>query len=489
MTAAPALPCGTYPAITQYIDGQAVEGSGVGETAVRNPATGAELAWVRHASSQDLDAAVAAAARAFDAWRMVSAYERGRLLWQVAGLLRDRADTIATLLTLESGKTLAEARGEVIGSAEVFEWYAEEGRRAYGRVVPARKSGTRFLVTRTPVGPVAAFTPWNFPALTPARKIAGALAAGCSIVIKPSEETPATCLALAQACADAGVPAGAVNVVLGDPGGVASRLISAPAIRKVTFTGSTDVGRSVAAHAAIGLKRVTLELGGHAPVIVCGDVDVDRVAALAVQRKFRNAGQVCVSPTRFYVHASIHDRFVERFAALADQIVVGDGMAPGSQMGPLANARRVAAVRALAADAIAAGAKQHGTRAPRAAGEGFYCDPIVLSNVPDTARILREEPFGPIVPIMAFDDLDAVLARANALPVGLAAYGFANDGGTLLKLSEQLQAGMIGINQFDISTPETPFGGIRDSGYGSEGGIEGLDAYLETRAVHLAGGV
>ncbi|MGO4671658.1 NAD-dependent succinate-semialdehyde dehydrogenase [Bosea sp. 2YAB26] len=473
-----------YPEITLHIGGAARAGSGA-QIEIHDPASGDILATARLASAADLDDALKAAEAGFSAWRAVSVFERCRILRRVGELLRARQDAIGEVMTREQGKPLAEARGEVAASAEVFDWYAEEGRRAYGRVVPSRTAGARMIVVREPIGPVAAFAPWNFPALTPARKIAGALGAGCSIIIKPSEETPATCLALVEACVEAGVPAGAINLVLGDPPTVSRHLVGSAVIRKVSFTGSTAGGRAVAALAAQGPKRATLELGGHAPVLVFDDVDVEAVAALGAQRKFRNAGQVCVAPTRFYVHEAVHDRFVTAFALAAQRIKVGNGLDQGIGMGPLANARRLEAVHGLIEDA-----QRHGARlicgGERIGNRGFFYAPTVLADVPEAAAIMSEEPFGPVAPIARFRDLDEVISRANGLPVGLVAYAFTGSCSRALALGERIEAGMVGINRFEIAAAETPFGGVKDSGDGREGGTEGLDAYLVTKTISQA---
>ncbi len=473
-----------YPEIALHIGGRRIEGGGHPGGQVFDPATGEVIRRYRFAGAVDLDAALAHARTGFDVWRQVPPHERSEILQRAASLLRGRADALGGILTTEQGKLLGEARAEIVAAADIFEWSAQEARRAYGRVIPWRRSNARFMVTREPIGPVVAFTPWNFPAITPARKLAGALAAGCSIVIKPSEETPATCLALVDALEQAGVPPGVISVVLGDPPEVARALLSSSVIRKVSFTGSTAAGRSVASLAGQQLQRTTLELGGHAPVIVCDDVDVEQVAALAVQRKFRNAGQICVSPTRFIVQSRIYREFVMAFSKAAGAMRVGPGTDPKSQMGPLANERRVQAVRALADDALRAGARS-ATPPVAASGPGFWCHPIVLCDVPSDARILHEEPFGPIVPIYPFERIEEAIAEANRLPVGLAAFAFSGSARNMLMLSEQIEAGMVALNSFEMSAPETPFGGIKDSGWGSEGGTEGLDAYLTTKAIHL----
>ncbi|MCG7393400.1 NAD-dependent succinate-semialdehyde dehydrogenase [Microvirga sp. ACRRW] len=474
----------TYPELSLHIGGKRLKGSGA-RIDVIDPATEKVIGQVSGASAADLDRALAAAEKGFGLWRAVAVHQRCAILRRAAALLRERVESLAAVLVLEQGKSLSEARGEINASAEVFEWFAEEGRRAYGRIIPDRTSTGRMLVVREPVGPVAAFTPWNFPALTPARKIAGALAAGCSIIIKPSEETPATCLALIEACVEAGVPEGAVNMVLGEPATVSAHLIPSQVIRKISFTGSTLGGRAVAALAARAPKRATLELGGHAPVIVCADVDVEAVARLSAKRKFRNAGQVCVSPTRFYVHADIIEPFAAEFARTAKEITLGHGLESGTVMGPLANARRLSAITELVADAQAKGARLLcGGKAVD--GPGYFYPPTVLSHVPECAAIMTQEPFGPVAPITPFTDLDEVIVRANALEVGLSAFGFSRDAATVNKLGSALEAGMVGINRFEISQAETPFGGIKESGDGREGGIEGLEAYLTTKTISQA---
>ncbi len=472
-----------YDEPTLYIDGEWRTGGGRVAEPVFDPATGRVLAELPHATTGDLDDALAAADRAFRSWRRTSAYDRAGILRRAAALLRERAEHIAATLVMEEGKTLAEARGEVLISADVFDWSAEEGRRVYGRIVPARGTGERQLVSKVPLGPVAAFAPWNFPAITPARKIAASLAAGCSCIIKPSEETPGTALALARALHDAGLPAGVLNMVFGVPGGVSRHLLASPVIRKLSFTGSTAVGRELARLAADRVIKSTLELGGHAPVLVFDDADLDLAVNQAVVWKFRNAGQVCTSPTRFYVQDGVFDRFVERFSAAVEALRVGNGLDPEVAMGPFANDRRVAALETLVADACAAGATTR-VAGGRIAGDGLMCRPAVLSDVPDNARIMNEEPFGAVALINRFTTLDQAVERANRLPFGLAAYAFTTNLHTAMALGDEVEAGMIGINTFSVTVPETPFGGTKDSGYGSEGGTEGLDGYLETRFVH-----
>ncbi|MGE0723676.1 MAG: NAD-dependent succinate-semialdehyde dehydrogenase, partial [Alphaproteobacteria bacterium] len=410
------------------------------------------------------------------------AYDRSAVLRKAAQLLRTRADDLARQMTREQGKVLAESKIEVMVSADIMDWYAEEGRRAYGRIIPGRAPGSRQIVLREPIGVAAAFTPWNFPALTPMRKIAGALAAGCALVLKPSEETPASAIAIAKALEESGLPKGVLNIVFGVPAKVSEQVIGAPAVRKISFTGSTAVGKHLMGLAAKGAKRTTMELGGHSPVIVFDDVDPAKVAAIAAAGKYRNAGQVCISPTRFFVHEKHYAQFVESFTDAAKGLKVGDGLDKDSRMGPLANARRLDAIEGFVRDAVDKGAKLK-TGGSRKGNEGFFFEPTVLADVPDDARIMNEEPFGPVAPIVPFKSFDEVVERANSLEYGLAAYAFTASEKTAQAVSDALESGMVGINSLAVSTPETPFGGVKDSGHGSEGGSEGLDAYLVTKFV------
>jgi succinate-semialdehyde dehydrogenase/glutarate-semialdehyde dehydrogenase len=471
-----------YAQPTLYIDGQWLSGADRNVEPVVNPATGQVLAELPHATQTDLDNALAAAARAFPAWRAVPPLERSRVLRQAASLLRERADDIARQTTLEQGKPVREAKLELLASADTFDWYAEEGRRLYGRIVPGRHPGHRVSVLHEPVGVVAAFAPWNFPALTPARKIAGALASGCTLILKPSEETPNTALALARALHDAGLPAGVLNLVFGDPSQVSEYLIASPVVAKVSLTGSTAIGKLVAQQAARGIKRTTLELGGHAPVIVCADADVNKAADLLVASKYRNAGQICIAPTRFYVHESKYAAFVEAFVQRVARLNVGNGLEESSTMGPLANPRRVAAMDRLVPDAVQRGARLL-AGGQRIAGAGFFWQPTVLTEVPEDALLMNEEPFGPLALINPVASLDEAIVRANRLPFGLAAYAFTQDSGARMALSHGLETGMLGINTMTISMPEAPFGGVKESGLGSECGIEGLLAYCNLRLV------
>ncbi|MFI5020635.1 MAG: NAD-dependent succinate-semialdehyde dehydrogenase [Alphaproteobacteria bacterium] len=471
-----------YPQLALYIDGKWLPRDGREAEEVINPATEKSLGTLPHASAADLDLALAAAAKGFKLWRATSPYDRAKIMRRAADLIRERQEAIARTLTLEQGKIIAEARIEVAVSADIIEWYAEEGRRAYGRVIPGRVAGTRQMMIQEPVGPVAAFTPWNFPTLTPARKIGGALAGGCSLIIKASEETPGSCVEIVRAFADAGLPAGVLNLVFGVPARVSEHLIASDIIRKISFTGSVPVGKHLVALAAQGMKRTTMELGGHSPVVVFGDIDPEKTAETAVAGKYRNAGQVCISPTRFYVHETVHDRFVKRFTEAAKGLALGDGLADGTKMGPLANPRRLDAMEGFVADAkkrgakIAAGGSRHGN-------QGFFFAPTVITDIPEDARMMKEEPFGPVAPITPFKSFDEVVERANSLPFGLAAYAFTGSSKTATLIADALEAGMVGVNTFAISTPETPFGGIKDSGHGHEGGIEGLEAYTNKKFV------
>lgn len=471
-----------YGPLYLWIDGQRLTPTGRQSHEVIDPSTGEKLADLPLASKGDLDLALEAADRAFAKWKNVSPLERSNILRKAALLLRERLDHIATQLTLEEGKTIAESRIEILTCAEVFEWSAEEGRRTYGRLVPARQQGLRQIVLKEPVGPVAAFAPWNFPGITPARKIAAAIAAGCSIIIKPAEETPSTALCFAEALHDAGLPQGVLNVVFGVPSDVSTYLLASPVIRKLSFTGSTVVGKQLAKLAADGLKRTTMELGGHAPVIVCNDIDVDKVVPLAIASKFRNAGQVCISPTRFHVQEAVFDRFVSTFANASKSLNVTNGLDENSQMGSLANPRRITAMETFIADAEKHGGKiQTGGR--RKGNTGMFWEPTIISDVPHDSRIMNEEPFGAVAIFNRFNKLEEAISEANRLPYGLAAYAFTNDLQAAKKIEHEVQSGMIGLNTFQVTLPETPFGGQKDSGYGSEGGIEGIDGYLQTKYV------
>jgi len=474
-----------YSDLKLYIDGQWLNGEGRKGEDVINPATGKVLGHLPHASKSDLDMALGAAQKGFQVWKNTSAYERGKIMRKAADLLRERVEHVATAQTMEQGKSINESRIEVMTSADIIDWYAEEGRRAYGRIVPGRGKGVRQIVLQEPVGVVAAFTPWNFPTLTPVRKIAGALAAGCSIIIKASEETPAGCYELVKCFADAGLPAGVLNLVFGVPANISEHLVVSDIVRKISFTGSIPVGKHLAGLAAKGMKRATMELGGHSPVVVFDDYDPEKAADIISAFKYRNAGQVCISPTRFYVQEKGYNKFVARFTEYAKGLKLGDGLEKGTTIGPLANPRRLDAMESFVNDAKARGGKIQ-TGGNRHGNQGFFFEPTVITDVPDDSKIMTEEPFGPVAPIVPFKTFDEVVQRANSLQFGLAAYTFTNSASQAIAIGDAIQSGMVGVNSVAISTPETPFGGIKESGYGSEGGIEGLQAYMNTKFISQA---
>lgn len=473
-----------YPAVRMYIAGEWCQG-GTGNTApIVNPATEDVIGEVPLATTVDLDRALAAAEEGFRVWRATPIARRTAILHTAADLIAERAAEIGRVSTLEQGKPLAESTGEARRTAETLRWHADDARRAYGRIIPS-DPGTVLTVRREPIGPVAAFVPWNFPVGGPNRKISSALSAGCSLVIKASEETPATAMELVRCYADAGLPAGVLNLVFGEPAEVSAHLIASPVTRLIAFTGSVPVGKLLAAESGKVMKPSLMELGGHAPVLVCADADPVQAARKAAQAKFANAGQVCTSPSRFLVHESLVEEFTAEFVKAAEEVVVGDGLAEDTKMGPLANERRLKSMERLTADAVARGAKllTGGTRLDRS---GYFFAPTVLTDVPEDAELLHEEPFGPLAPIVSFTDLDEALAIANALPYGLAAYGFTRSAATAEKLSEELEAGILSLNHCGGSVHEAPSGGVKDSGYGREGGPEALDAYLVTKRVsHL----
>jgi succinate-semialdehyde dehydrogenase/glutarate-semialdehyde dehydrogenase len=475
-----------YVDVPLFIAGQWRAGSGGRTIAVINPATGASIGTVAHAEKADLDLALAAADKGFKTWRKVGAFDRYKMMRKAAELLRERADGIARLMTQEQGKPVAEAKMEVMAGADTIDWFAEEARRTYGRIVPSRAEGIQQLVTREPVGPVAAFTPWNFPINQVVRKLSAALAAGCSIIIKAPEETPSAPAQLVQAFADAGVPDGVIGLVYGVPSEISQYLIPHPIIRKVTFTGSTPVGKQLAALAGLHMKRVTMELGGHAPTIVFDDADVERAAKLLAGAKYRNAGQVCVSPTRFMVQEKAYDRFIDAFSKAVAGIKVGNGLDEGVQMGPLANARRLTAMDRFVGDAVEKGAKI-ATGGKRVGDKGNFFAPTVLTNVAPSAMILNDEPFGPVAPVVTFKTFEDAVAEANRLPWGLAAYVYTSSLKTAAAIGAALECGMVSINHHGLALPELPFGGVKDSGYGSEGGTEALEAYLNTKLVTQMG--
>jgi succinate-semialdehyde dehydrogenase/glutarate-semialdehyde dehydrogenase len=471
-----------YPEVRLLIDGVWRPGAKGLTIPVRDPATGETIGTVAHATTEDLDAALAAAERGFAVWRTTSAFDRAKLMRRAAEILRERADAVAWMMTREQGKPLAQSKGETLSGADVIDWFAEEARRTYGQVIPSRSPDVLQITLKQPVGPVAAFTPWNFPINQVVRKLSAALAAGCSIIVKAPEETPASPAELIRAFVDAGVPAGVVNLVYGVPAEISEYLIPHPVIRKISFTGSTPVGKHLAALAGKHMKRATMELGGHAPVIVCADADIDKAARVSAGAKFRNAGQICVAPTRFLVERPAFDRFVDAFTAATKAIKVGNGLEPGVEMGPLANARRIPALESLIADAVAFGGELR-TGGRRIGNTGNFFEPTVLANVPTGARIMNEEPFGPVAIINPVETLDEAIAEANRLPFGLASYAFARSNAAIHAISQRVEAGMTAINNFALALPETPFGGVKDSGYGTEGGSDAVEPYLVTRFV------
>ena len=476
----------SYPNTQLYIDGQWQDAADGRTIAVHNPATGIEIGRVAHAGIPELDRALAAAQKGFELWRDMPPIERAKIMRRAAGLMRERAADIGAVLTQEQGKPLAEATGEAMVAADLIDWFADEGQRVYGRLVPSRHNIThRQMVLKDPVGIVAAFTPWNFPINQVVRKMAAALATGCAMIVKAPEETPAAPAALIRAFADAGLPAGVLGLVYGTPAEISNYLIPHPLVRKITFTGSTPVGKQLAALAGKHMKRVTMELGGHAPVIVCEDADIALAVKAAGGAKFRNAGQVCISPTRFLVHESVKAEFARALVEHAASIKVGDGLTAGVQMGPLANPRRLTAMAEFTQDAIQRGAQvAHGGE--RIGSAGNFWQPTVLVDVPLDAMVFNDEPFGPMAAIRGFNTLDEAIAEANRLPFGLAGYAFTRSLKNADLLARRVEVGMLWMNMPAMPSAEMPFGGIKDSGYGSEGGPEAMEAYLNTRAVTIA---
>ena len=475
-----------YANLELFIDGQWLDGDGRAGEDVINPATEKPLG--APAARQPPPISIARSKpprRALRCGARRRPTTARRIMRKAADLMRERFDAISKILVQEEGKAYPEARAEVRTSADIIEWYAEEGRRAYGRIVPGPGKGLRQIVVQEPVGVVAAFTPWNFPALTPARKIGGALAAGCSLILKASEETPGSCVEMVRCFADAGLPAGVLNLVFGVPANISEHLIAKDDVRKISFTGSIPVGKHLAALAAKGMKRATMELGGHSPVVVFADADPEKSADMIAAYKYRNAGQVCISPTRFYVQEPVYGRFLARFTEYAKSLKLGDGLEKGVGMGPLANARRIDAMEAFVKDAKDRGGKV-ATGGQRRGNQGYFYEPTVLTDLPDDCKIMTQEPFGPLAPVVTFKTFDEVVERANSLPYGLAAYAFTGSAQTANLIGDALQSGMVGVNSINVSTPETPFGGVKELGYGSEGGLEGLQAYLNTKFISQA---
>jgi succinate-semialdehyde dehydrogenase/glutarate-semialdehyde dehydrogenase len=468
-----------YPDLHLYING---EWRKTAESLpVLNPATEEEIGRLPHAETSDLDDALDSAASGFKTWSKVAPGDRAKVLLKAAAIMRERQEEIALAMTAEHGKPLDQARLEVIRGCEFLEWDAGEATRTYGRVIPSAQ-GVRYIVHHQPIGTVAGFSPWNFPMSQPCRKVAGAIAAGCSIILKAAEETPAGALHIARAFHDAGLPPGVLNLVFGTPSEISDHLIKQDQVRLVAFTGSTAVGRHLTMLAAQYMTPVLMELGGHAPVIVCEDTDVETAAITGAVRKMRNAGQVCTSPTRFFVHESIFEAYTETFVRRAAKTVVGNGMDAGIEMGPLANERRIAALAGLVEDARDCGAEIK-TGGSRLGDKGYFFEPTVLANVPDNARVMQEEPFGPLAIINPVSSLEEAIEKANSVAFGLAAYGFTNRADYVDRMIEGIEAGNVSINTLEASLPETPFGGVKSSGFGREGGTEGLHNYMVTKNV------
>ena len=474
----------TYPNVQLLINNEWRAARNEATIPVRNPATGEVIGSVARAGVADLDDALAAAAKGFDVWRNTPAIKRGELMRAAAKLLRERTDAIAHLMTLEQGKPLAESKGEIAMAADIIEWFADEGRRVYGRIVAPRAMNVQQMVLKEPVGPVAAFTPWNFPINQVVRKMAGALATGCSMIVKAAEETPASPAELIRAFVDAGLPPGVVSLVYGDPAEISNYLIPHPVIRKITFTGSTPVGKQLAALAGKHMKRATMELGGHAPVIVAADANIAHAIKMIAGAKFRNAGQVCISPTRFLVEEAVREEFVAGFLKYVQGLKVGSGLEPGSVMGPLANPRRLAAMQQITEDAVSRGATV-AAGGERIGTVGNFFAPTLLLDAPLDSSVFNNEPFGPMAAVRSVKSVDEAIAEANRLPFGLSAYAFTSSIKTAHQLTAQVQTGMLWINQAAAPWAELPFGGVKDSGYGSEGGPEALEAYLATKTVAM----
>jgi succinate-semialdehyde dehydrogenase/glutarate-semialdehyde dehydrogenase len=471
-----------YPPLEQFIDGAWVSGSGARVQAVVNPADESELARYTVASHADLDRVIDSAERGFQVWRTWSPERRYDVLMRAAQTIRERADAIALILSTEGGKAVDEARREVLRGAALIEWDAAEGRRLYGRVLPA-EPGMRLQMLREPAGVVAAFIAWNFPAGFVSRKVGGALAAGCAVVLKSTEETPGTCVALVQCFADAGVPPGALSLVIGEPGMIAERLIAAPAVRVISFTGSSAVGKVIGRLCAEHIKHCVLELGGHSPFIVCDDADMDAAVTAAIGGKFlNNAGQVCVAPTRFFIARARFGDFCDAFTAAARNVRVGVGAQAGTQMGPLIHGRRLEAIDGMVRSAVSHRARLL-SGGERLRERGFFYAPTVLADVPDAATPMQDEPFGPIALLNPFDTLEEAIARANALRYGLAAYGFTESSRNAQRLTEGLDCGYLALNHSIAATIGAPFGGTKESGHGREGGPEGLQEFTNVKFV------
>ncbi|WP_137131425.1 NAD-dependent succinate-semialdehyde dehydrogenase [Rhizobium sp. FY34] len=472
----------SYPDVKLFIAGEWRDALGGKTIPVEDPATQEIIGQIAHAEKADLDLALEAADKGFKIWRDTPAFERSKIMRKAADLVRQRMDYIAWLMTREQGKPIAQSKAEINNAADTIDWFAEESRRTYGQIIPARFGGVSNMAIKFPVGPVAAFTPWNFPINQVVRKLSAAVATGCSIIVKAPEETPASPAELIRAFADAGIPAGVVNLVYGVPAEISEYLIPHPVIRKISFTGSTPVGKYLSSLAGKHMKRATMELGGHAPVVVFNDADLDKAIEVSATAKFRNAGQVCVAPTRFLIQDGVADQFIDGIVKYAESLKIGNGLEDGVTMGPLANERRIPAMEDMIQDAVSKGAILK-TGGKRIGNKGHFFEPTVLVDVPTSAKMMNEEPFGPIAIVNRFSTLEDALAESNRLPFGLASYAFTGSVKTAHALSQKLEAGMLTINHNGLAIPEVPFGGIKDSGYGTEGGSEAVEAYLETRFV------
>ncbi len=469
-----------------YIDGEWVPASDGSKIDVINPADEEKVDTVPVATREDLDRALESAERAWRSWKDVDVWTRSKKIRAVSDIIMGRVDEIAAVLTEEQGKPTAEAKAEIGAAAEQFDWYAEEAKRIYGRVIDGHSKEHRIIVIREPIGPVAAFSPWNFPALLSARKIAPAIACGCSIIVKPAVEAPRTTLCIAEAVHETEIPAGVLNMVTGKSSMISEHLIKSDVIRKVTLTGSVPIGRELLRLSADGIKAVTMELGGHSPVLVFEDADIEKAAELCVRTKYRNNGQVCISASRFYAQESIADKFIDRFVEVTKSLVVGDGRDPKTKVGPIANKRRLEATERLVADAVKKGATvKCGGKRPEGFDKGFYYEPTVITGVDDSMAIMTEEPFCPVAPISTFSDIEDGLKKANATEFGLAAYIFTENTKTMFLAAEGIESGMVGVNTLLLAAPEIPFGGIKKSGFGREGGSEGVESYTATKYLNI----
>ena len=469
-----------------FINGQWVEGSTANTYDVINPATEDKLATIAYGTREDARSALEAAQAAMPAWQSLTVYDRAAKLKQLADLMRERCDYLAIALTLEQGKPLGESRGEIMASAATFEWFAEEAKRAYGRTIPPSAPNKRIFTVRHPVGVVAAVSPWNFPIVLQARKLGPALAVGCTTVSRPASQTPLSLVRLFELMEECAFPPGVVNLLMGPPAELMDEFMENRICRKISFTGSTEVGKELIRRSADQVKRLSLELGGHAPVIIFPDVDIEAVAKASVIGKFRNNGQVCICPTRFYAQKSVQSDFIEAVVEETKKLVMGNGMEEGVQIGPMFEMRGVEKTERIVNDATSKGAKcLLGGKRPSQFERGFFYEPTVLTDVTPDMAIMTEEPFGPIMPILDFDNIDEVIAKANDTEYGLAAYVLTNDLTAAFKMADGLEFGTIGINDPVPAVPQAPFGGLKESGMGRENGIEGMDAYLETKNVSV----